>query len=514
MNFVIEGKKATAEQESGSPGLNGGRHGRRLYRETGRTDLRASHKMTDARLRRRFVLAAGLLVALIFVLAHPGVCPAQVTVPPPRTKQEKASSTSILPSPEKVSPIHPEMIEGAVQKLEHEVQDIGSKASQTLGRWLGLNVFLGVTWLSLIVCLLVLLLVGILDHLARTLIERRVRTLSTTRKSLAWMALVLDALSKPLSLFIWVYGIYGALSISLVQLRYTPGLEFLPGKAGKAADIGGAIAIIWLIYRLAVLSDVRVKTWAGASHSKIDQLLVGIVGKSLRIVIVLIGSIMVIQNLTGIQMGPLIASLGLGGLAIALAAKDSVANFLGTLTIIFDKPFQIGDQVAIDKYEGIVESVGFRSTRIRTADGHLLSMPNSKMIDSPLQNVGRRPNIRWFTNIGISYETPPEKVRRAVEIIEEILRDHEGMREDFPPRIFFDAFKDWSLNISIRAWYHPPEQWAYQAWLQETCMEILQRFHSEGIRFALPAKTLRLANGDKGQSELQMLKGEQTETSK
>ncbi len=221
------------------------------------------------------------------------------------------------------------MIEGAVQKLEHEVQDIGSKASQTLGRWLGLNVFMGVTWLSLIVCLLVLLLVGILDRLARTLIERRVRTLSTTRKSLAWMALVLDALSKPLSLFIWVYGIYGALSISLVQLRYTPGLEFLPGKAGKAADIGGAIAIIWLIYRLAVLSDVRVKTWAGASQSKIDQLLVGIVGKTLRIVIVLIGSIMVIQNLTGIQMGPLIASLGLGGLAIALAAKDSVANFLG-----------------------------------------------------------------------------------------------------------------------------------------------------------------------------------------
>jgi MscS family membrane protein len=504
MNFVIEGKK------------NRGRQGRRPYCETGRTGLRAGHKMTGARLRKRLVLAACLLVALTFVLVYPSGCPAQVTVPAPRTeaKQEKAPSTSILPSPEKVSPIHPEMIEGAVQKLEHEVQDIGSKASQTLGRWLGLNIFMGVTWLSLIVCLLVLLLVGILDRLARTLIERRVRTLSSARKSLAWMALVLEAFSKPLSLFIWVYGIYGALSILLVQLRYTPGLDFLPGTAGKAADIGGSIAIIWLIYRLAVLSDVRVKTWAGASHSKIDQLLVGIVGKTLRIVIVLIGSIMVIQNLTGIQMGPLIASLGLGGLAIALAAKDSVANFLGTLTIIFDKPFQIGDQVAIDKYEGTVESVGFRSTRIRTADGHLLSMPNSKMIDSPLENVGRRPNIRWFTNIGISYQTPPEKVRRAVEIIEEILRDHDGMKEDLPPRIFFDAFKDWSLNISIRAWYHPPEQWAYQAWLQKTCMEILERFHSEGIRFALPTQTLRLSNDDKGQLEIQMLKGEQIETSK
>jgi MscS family membrane protein len=452
--------------------------------------------------RKKRVLTVTLLVVTILLMSFPGGCPGQdkASAPPAETKQQKAPSTGIVPSPEKVSPIHPEMVEGAVQKLENELQAVGSKTSRTLGHWFRLNVFMGITVLSIIVCFLILLLVGILDRLVRRLIEKRVHALLSAQKRLPWTVLFLEGLSKPLSLFIWVYGTYGALAILLIQLKKNIGLDFLLPVAGKITDMGGSIAIVWLVYNLVVLSDVRVKTWAGASHSKIDQLLVGIVGRSLRIVIILVGSIMVVQNVTGIQLGPLIASLGLGGLAIALAAKDSVANFLGTLTIIFDKPFQIGDQVVIDKYEGTVESVGFRSTRIRTRDGNLLSMPNSKIIDSPLQNVGRRPSIVWHSDLGISYETPPDKVRRAVEILEEILHNHEGMREDLPPRIYLNAFKDWSLNISIFAWYHPPRWWDYQAWLQKTCMEILERFASEGIKFASNSPVLHVPSQQNKQS--------------
>lgn len=135
-------------------------------------------------------------------------------------------------------------------------------------------------------------------------------------------------------------------------------------------------------------------------------------------------------------------------------------------------------------------------------------MPNSKIIDSPLTNVGRRPYIRWLTDIGIAYDTPPEKVRQAVEIIEAILKDHEGIRDDLPPRVYFNAFKDWSLNIRVMAWYHPPAWWDYQAWLQKTCMEILERFQSEGIRFALPAQVVHLPDDGRGQLEVRMLKGE------
>jgi len=382
------------------------------------------------------------------------------------------------------------------------------------GSWARSDIILGITWLNLMACLLAVCLVGVSERLVRLWIGRRVSRLSSGKETLPWMALLLEAFSKPLSLFIWAYGLYGAFSILLVQIQKTVGKDFLLEMAGKVADVGGSIAIIWLAYRLVVLSDVQTTAWAAGSRSRIDQLLVGIVGKTLRIVIILLGSIMVLQNLTGIQMGPLIASLGLGGLAIALAAKDSVANLLGTLTIIFDKPFQIGDQVIIDKYEGTVESVGFRSTRIRTADGHLLSIPNSKMIDSPLQNVARRPNIRWNTNVGISYDTPPEKVRRAVEILEEILGNHEGMKEDLPPQVFFSAFKDWSLNITVQAWYHPPVFSDYQAWVQKTCVAILERFDEEGIRFALPAQVVYLPTDDLKQLKLQMLKGSRGETDK
>jgi MscS family membrane protein len=366
-----------------------------------------------------------------------------------------------------------------------------------MANWMNSQVVLGLTWLNLTACLLALLLVGVLDRFVHNRLKRQVRRLSLDKERTPWVALLLDAFSGPLSLFIWAYGTYGALFILLAQIEESPGVASLRTVAGKAADVGGFVAIIWLAYRLVVVSDTHTKAWAAESQSGIDQLFVGIVGKSLRIAIILIGSIIVVQNVTGIQMGPLIASLGLGGLAIALAAKDSVANLLGALTIIFDKPFQIGDHVIIDKYEGTVDSVGFRSARIRTADGHLVSIPNSRIIDSPLQNVGRRPNIRWSTAIGLSYDNSPYKVRRALEILEEILHDHEGMNEDMPPRVYLTGFKDWSLNIAIQAWYHPPVWWEYQAWVQEICMEILERLDKEGIQFALPVQMVHLPGEEK-----------------
>jgi MscS family membrane protein len=374
--------------------------------------------------------------------------------------------------------------------------------------WLNSEVFLGVTWMTLGACLLALLLVGVLDRLIHGWLKRRVRRLSHGKDAIPWAALFLDAFSGPVSLFIWVFGIYGALSILLVQVQQSPWVASVQTLSNNAADIVGFIAIIWLAYRLVVVSEVRTKAWAASSQSGIDQLLVEMVNKTLRVIIILIGSIIVIQSLTGIQMGPVIASLGLGGLAVALAAKDSVANFLGTLTIIFDKPFQVGDQIMLDKFEGTVDSVGFRSTRVRTADGHLVSIPNSKVIDSPLQNVGRRASIRWSTTILIAYDTPPAKVRRALEIVMEILRGHEGMKEELPPRVFLTGFKDSSPTITVQAWYHPPIWWDYQAWIQKICMAILEKFDEEDIQLALPAQVVHLPDDTTRQLQLGTIRGE------
>ena len=100
----------------------------------------------------------------------------------------------------------------------------------------------------------------------------------------------------------------------------------------------------------------------------------------------------------GEKVGALLASLGIGGLAVALAARDTIANFFGTLTILYDKPFQIGERIIIDNYDGVVEKVGFRSTRIRLLTGHLVTIPNEKVVNSGLENIAKRPHIRWLTN--------------------------------------------------------------------------------------------------------------------
>jgi MscS family membrane protein len=214
------------------------------------------------------------------------------------------------------------------------------------------------------------------------------------------------------------------------------------------------------------------------------------VGKTLKAFVIVVGGIMVVQNLTGIEIGPLLASLGIGGLAFALAGKDSIANFFGSLTILLDKPFQVGERVIIDSHDGFVEDVGFRSTRLRTLKGSLVSIPNEKIIVSTLENVGRRIHIRWTPTIGITYDTPPAKVARALAILREVLENHEGMKPEYPARVHFTGFGDWSLNIGVYAWYHPADFWAYQAWVERISLTIMERFAEEGIEFAFPTQTV------------------------
>jgi len=190
---------------------------------------------------------------------------------------------------------------------------------------------------------------------------------------------------------------------------------------------------------------------------------------------------------------------------VALAGQDMIRNFFGSVMILLDKPFQVGDRVVIGGHDGPVEEVGFRSTKIRTLEGHLVTVPNAEAANTIVQNIGRRPYIRRLSNITITYDTPPEKVRRALEIVKELLANHEGMDEEFPPRVFFNEFNDCSLNILMLYWYHPPDYWAFLEFNEKVNMEILERFNAEGIDFAFPTQTVYLANDEKRQLALRML---------
>jgi MscS family membrane protein len=401
-------------------------------------------------------------------------------------------------------------VDKAGERIGQSIDKFSDAASSKLGKWIDTEVLLGITWLKLLFCLFLTFLVVMVERLIRWLINSAIRKMPAEEEAVSWRKHFLEALTRPLSLFIWSYGIYGALSPLYIHFVAPDGSNLVHSVAQKAADIGGIIALFWLILLLIRILDVYLRKWVAGTESTIDDMLVPIVGKTLRLFIIVIGGIVVVQNLTGLKIGPLLASLGIGGLAVALAAKDSIANFFGTLTILFDKPFQVGQRITIDKYDGTVENVGFRSTQIRTLTGHLVTIPNEKLVNSSVENIGERPHIRWLTNIGITYDTPPDKVEKAVQITREILENHEGMKEDFPPRVFFNGFNDWSLNIMVVVWYHPPNYWDYQAWQQKTCLEIMRRFEAENVDFAFPSRTIYVANDDKRQLKLKMLKGEES----
>ncbi len=451
------------------------------------------------------ILGAFLFFSIIIWTITPGHALAQTASNgevPQKTIDHPTNNTQIPAAKSKA-------VDKAGESIGRSIDKFSRSASFKIGNWIEVEIFAGITWLKLLFCLFLTFLVVMLERLIRWLINSTIRKMPAEEETVAWRKHFLEALTRPLSLFIWSYGIYGALSPLYIHFLASDGSNLVHSVAQKAADIGGTIALFWLILLIIGILDVYLTRWAAGTESTINDMLVPIVGKTLRLFIIVIGGIIVIQNLTGLKIGPLLASLGIGGLAIALAAKDSIANFFGTLTILFDKPFQVGQRITIDQHDGTVENVGFRSTRIRTLTGHLVTIPNEKLVNSSVENIGERPHIRWLTNIGITYDTPPDKVENAVQILREILENHEGIKEDFPPRVFFNGFNDWSLNIMVVVWYHPPNYWDYQVWLQKICLEIMRRFEAEDIDFAFPSRTIYVANDDKRQLKLKMLKGQE-----
>lgn len=402
---------------------------------------------------------------------------------------------AILPLPgEKLSPVETQQIDKAAEKVGKKVEEIEFRLGLKWGSWVWTEAFYGITWFKILAVILAIALVFLVDRITRWLIRRRLRMLQDARRKQRWKELLLEAASRPLSLFIIVYGIYAAISPLFGHFDRPGQGNTFRTTAGWATDLVGSFVILWLLYRLLQAFE-RLLRRSVREEKGVDDLLVTLLSKSLRIVIVTLGGIFLVQNLTGLELGPLLASLGLGGLAVALAAKDSISNFFGTLTIIFDHPFEVGDHIKLATYEGVVESIGFRSTLIRTFDGALVSIPNEKAVNSGVENVGRRRTIRWHTNIGIRYDTSPDKVTRAVRIISESLYDEENMNADQPPRVFFNGFNQSSLNITIFVWYNrPTEWWSYQEWLQDRCLQIMREFEKEGIEFAFPTQTLFLEN--------------------
>ncbi|HDG98842.1 MAG TPA: mechanosensitive ion channel family protein [Desulfobacterales bacterium] len=330
----------------------------------------------------------------------------------------------------------------------------------------------------------IILLSLLLGKIAKVFLVRLAKRFEKANRPLT--ATTFNAVSKGAVFLLASAGI----SLGLATLE-------LKGWVAEASDTLSAILLsVGIGYFLYWLVDIPT-TWfsrmAGKTQTKLDDMLVPIIRKSLRVTVVILVLVQVAQILSDKPITSIIAGLGIGGLALALAAQDTVKNFFGSVVLFVDKPFEMGDRIVVDGQDGSVEEVGLRSTKIRTLDGHLVTIPNGELANKLIRNIGKRPYIRRVANITITYDTPPEKIDRAVEIIKELLENHEGMHPDFPPRVFFNEFNADSLNILVIYWYHPPEYWAYLEFTERFNKELFRRFAEEGIEFAFPTQTLYLA---------------------
>jgi MscS family membrane protein len=234
----------------------------------------------------------------------------------------------------------------------------------------------------------------------------------------------------------------------------------------------------------------RERTVVGADKS-FDEQLFPIVRKTVKLFVVVVAVLVTSQNL-GINITAAIASLSIGGLALGLAAQDTLANLFGAVAVFMDKPVRVGDRIKVESVDGTVEAIGLRSTRVRSLDGHLAAIPNKIMGNAIITNITRRPSIRTEMNIGLTYDTPAQKVQRATAILEEVFRAHPQTGELI---ISFNKFNDSSLNILVVHWWNSTDFKEYLAGFQKLNLELKRRFDAEKIDFAFPSQTVYVKNG-------------------
>ena len=325
-------------------------------------------------------------------------------------------------------------------------------------------------------------------------------------KRLQVLDMLLAALAGPVTLLCLAVGLYLASKFmnlgGAAHAATQPATQAAAGWSLKMFWLRttATIAVIaagWFIYRLVDIMEFFMLRWAGRTETLLDDQIVPLVRKALRVLLVIMAVLFVAQNIFHLEIGPLLAGAGIGGLAFAFAAKDVLANLFGSLTLFVSRPFHIGERIKIGGYDGIVEEVGLRATRLRTLDGHLVTIPNHTLSTDAVENISRRPYIKRVLNVTVTYDTTPEKLQRGMDILKKMLEARKKhCHPDNPCRVFFSDFNADSLNIVVYYYFVPPDWWDYLAFTNDFNMELLQRFNDEGIEFAFPTQTLYVKQED------------------
>jgi len=268
----------------------------------------------------------------------------------------------------------------------------------------------------------------------------------------------------------------------------------LPPRVYEALSLAIRLVLmfgfVWALCRVVDWVAQGFRGFARRTESKLDDLLVPMVRKAVKVFVVAIGIVWIADNV-GMDIAALLAGLGIGGVAIALASKDTVENFFGAAAILADRPFQVGDWIRMGDIEGTVEEVGFRSTRVRTFYNSKITFPNALLIRSAVDNLGEREYRRVREVIGVTYDTPPDKLAAFVEGIRELIRIHPYTRKDYY-HVYFHAFGASALEILIYCFLRCPDWGTELRERQRLMLDILRLAESLGVEFAFPTQTLHV----------------------
>jgi MscS family membrane protein len=265
--------------------------------------------------------------------------------------------------------------------------------------------------------------------------------------------------------------------------------EWLEGALSKLALIALAIALIVVFLRVI---DFVIGFWSeqprpSGDKAFNDQFLL-LVGKLIKAVLVTVAVLTLLSNV-GVNITALLGSVSVLGLALGLAAQDTVSNLFGTVAVFVDKPFKVGDRILLAGVDGVVEEMGLRATRIRTVDGFLITVPNKSVGNNTVTNITARPTIRTVLNYGLTYDTTAAGMKRATALLRQIFSSHPLAKE---VAVTFNRFDASSLNIEVVLVVDTTDWNLFTSTLEELNLLVKERFDAERLEFAYPTQTLFL----------------------
>ncbi len=301
----------------------------------------------------------------------------------------------------------------------------------------------------------------------------------TSRTKTSLDDILVDKLEEPIVYGIVILGFYWGFN----RLHFTDSIDEFFASMFMIIFI---LNVTWLVSRvLDSMVDEYVVPIVEKSESDFDDQLLPIVRKTVTAIIWIMGILIALSN-SGFNIGAMIAGLGIGGLALALAAQDTVKNIFGGIMVFLDKPFTIHDRIKVNGMDGFVEEIGVRSTRIRTLEGRLITVPNGQFSDNAVENVTLEPTRKIVNTLGLTYDTTPEDMDKAMKILHNIIEANPKVTDE--PLISFNTWGDFSMGILVI--YYIRETDDILVAQSEINLEILKQFNAEGLEFAFPTQTL------------------------